>query len=125
MDKLRSVTITLAERIAECRVYNLAEISNIIYVGVKSSLREILKEQLTIEEREYVKVLELQATLKIGSPEYVKNGYKLATAKQKKSQVNRALYEITKDCKFTALKTFIKENHGVDVLADILSQEDK
>ena len=121
MNTIKALAHSLAEEISERRVYNIPEIETMIYVQVKSSLREILNEQLTVEEREYTKALELQSTLRVGCHEYLKNGYKIATLKQKKSSINRSLAELRKGTANSIMKEFIKEHHGAEVLLEVLN----
>jgi len=123
MNTIKKLASTLAVEISERRVYNIPEIETMIYVQIKSSMKEILTEQLTAEEREYTKALELQSTLRIGCPEYTRNGYKISILKQRKSMVNRGLNELKKESANAFLKQFIREHHGAEVLLEVLNRD--
>jgi len=123
MNTIKKLASTLAVEISERRVYNIPEIETMIYVQVKSSMKEILKEELTDQEKEYYKALELQSVLKVGSQQYVQNGYKLGLLKQKKAMINRSLAQINRETTNTNLKDFVREIHGLDVLMEILNKD--
>lgn len=119
MEIIKKIANELATNICELKMISIASVSEIIELKLKISLTDILKEKLTIEEREYIKLIELQSTQKIGSIEYIKTGYKLNALKNKKSAANRVLNELKSETKYKRAKTFIVDNYGLEKFIEI------
>lgn len=120
MKIIDTLAASLSESISERGRYNLEEVALMIAARIKSSIRDILAEHATQEEREYNKLVELQATQRVGSPDYVATGYKLSTLKHRKSLANRAASEAKKGDALQILKDFVRNEHGIDKLRDLL-----
>ena len=112
----------LAKEISERRIYNLEEIKILIAVRFNDALIDFVKEHISQNEKEYFDLLQQQAKNKIGSPQYLSMGYKLAAAKHKKTTSNRILNEVRQDDMFVLLRKFVVAKYGQEVFDEFISK---
>jgi len=109
-DIIERVSNDIAKEIISRPKFDLEEISGIIKFRIKESVLEILLANVEKEEVAYHRLLVEQSTLRLGSPEYIKLGYKLSLAKNKKAIANRAVNNVRNKTKLGIAINYIKEN---------------
>jgi hypothetical protein len=107
---------SLAKEISERKIYDIAEITTLIKMRLEFVLRDLMTAYSTQAETEYMNMLNQQSKNKIGSLEYIKLGYKLAAAKQKKASANRAANNMGREDDYHNLKQFILSEYGEEAL---------
>ncbi len=115
---INKMSIELSSKISDYAVYDIEEVATLIKVEVKFLLKDIMLEYATQQEKEYLKLLDEQSKNKIGSLSYVKLGYKLSAAKQKKAAANRSAHNMNKQDELYYLKKFISNKFGKKVLKE-------
>jgi hypothetical protein len=109
-DIIERVSNDIAKEIISRPKFDLEEISGIIKFRIKESMLELLLENVEKEEVMYYRLLVEQSELRLGSPEYIKLGYKLSLAKNRKAIANRAVNNVRSKTKLGITLNYIKEN---------------
>jgi len=125
MDKkiITDFSESLANEIAQRKIYDLEEISILIQTRTRFLLRDMMNEYSTEAEKEYLKLLDQQSKNNLNSTAYVQMGYKLSAAKQRKAAANRAANNMGRDDDYQKLKDFIINKFGEEVLNDFYNQD--
>ena len=118
--KIKDFSESLAKEITERSIISAKEISGLIEVRIKMSMKEFVSEYSTKSEREYLELLEKQSKCTVGSPEYNVNAYKLTQAKAKKAEANRAKNNMQREDNYKKLKDYVIDNYGRPVFDDFV-----
>jgi hypothetical protein len=104
--------LALAREITERKFCDIEEIKTLISVRFKDALIDFIKEQSANEEKEWMKLLEIQAKNKQGTQAYLETGYKLAAQKHRKAITNRLNNNVKQNHKVSHLRKFVIERFG-------------
>lgn len=118
--KFKDFSESLAKEITERSIISAKEISGLIEVRIKMSMKDFVSEYTTKAERDYLELLEKQSKLKVGSPQYNVNAYELTRLKAKKAEANRAKNNLQREDNYQKLKDYVIENYGRSVFDDFL-----
>ena len=114
---------SLANEIAQRKIYNIEGISILIEVRTKLLIRDLMNEYSTEAEKDYLKLLDQQSRNRINTNAYVQMGYKLAAAKQRKASANRAANNMGKEDDYQRLKNFVSHKFGREAINDFFNQD--
>lgn len=113
----------LAKEISERKIYDLSEVVSLIEVRTKFCIIDLMREYSTQAEIDYNNLLEEQSKNRIGSPAYISLGYKISSAKQRKSSANRAANNMGRKDDYQRLKNFVSHKFGNEALNDFFNQD--
>ena len=108
----------MAESCLNSNYLNKEDLSDELFFNIENSLLGIMREFSSKEDARYMKMLDIQSKKTLGSKEYIRYGYKLAAAKQRKISAHELTNKVNQECKYNKLKSFIYSNFGKQVLID-------
>lgn len=114
--------LALAKEITERKFCDVEEIKTLISVRFKDTLIDFIKEQSSFEEKEYIKLLEIQSKNKIGSSNYFEIGMKLSLQKHKKAITNRLHHNVKQNHQVIHLRKYVVEHFGEQALMNFDTQ---
>lgn len=119
---IKKLADDLANELAERRQWDLENIKSLIYVKFRSTLLDMINDQHTFEEKQYLIALDQQSKNRIGSTEYIKLGYTLSALKAKKAHTNRLANNVKREDSLTKLKAYVTEKWGIEELNQLLAE---
>lgn len=114
----------LAKEIADRKIYDFEEISTLIQVRTSFLLRDMINEYSTEAQRDYLELLKERSKYKINSTAFLKMGYKISVAKQRKADANRAANMMGRQDDYQKLKNFVSHKFGLKVLNEFYNQKE-
>jgi predicted RNA-binding protein YlxR (DUF448 family) len=121
MEKLSTVSLKIARELSDRSVFHVDEAALVIEVNMKDALPVIIAEYGSKANAKYDE-MKIKVGQAFGTGAYVKLGYELAQLKSKKAEVNRAMSAISTSAKYAALRDFVANEFGDDVLRKFYDQ---